>query len=292
MPPPEKPKGRPSCEVAASQNVVVAKHQRPLDNSASQPSQGRTLRSSSMNEEAARFPARYKRRQFIGEHQTPEHALTWRTAPQRSKKMFAWRCATMARFSTSARMLRVAWLLDCMSWKKGYAFATDSYISKELGIQLNNVQAALTELEQAGAIVRASVFLDGIPQRRIWPSTKIIPLTARGMNTPHGETQDPPHGKGTESVRKTHTQKTRRISTTQAAAKRDAERREEADHRRACEEATINRAGNTISIPRPCLLIGPGAMGLAPLDFSKFGITRIAIAAVTAPLAPLGLRGT
>jgi hypothetical protein len=65
------------------------------------------------------------------------------------------------------RVLRVAWLLQSLCLKEGSAFANDSYISDTLGIQLNHVQAALAELERAGAIVRASSFVDGKPQRRI-----------------------------------------------------------------------------------------------------------------------------
>src|SRR5262249_34747489 len=138
----------------------------------------------------------------------------------------------MLLFSSNNRILRIGWLLDCLCWKEGYAYPTDSYISTTLDIQLNNVQAALTEMERAGAIIRASVFVDGKAERRIWPSTKIIPLTTRGMDIPHDGSQDTPHGKGTDSIRKERTPKTTRVSPTQAAAKRDAELREEAELQR------------------------------------------------------------
>jgi len=98
--------------------------------------------------------------------------------------MFAWRCATVAKLKRKATLLSVAWLIDCLCWKKGYAYATDSYISQVLGIQLNHVQAALTKLEQDGAIIRASVSDNGKPQRRIWPSTKIIPPEDWGYGYP------------------------------------------------------------------------------------------------------------
>jgi hypothetical protein len=126
----------------------------------------------------------------------PEEALTWKTARQRSARMFAWQIAVMTKFNSSHRVLRIAWLLSSLCQREGYAFPTDSYISKTLGIKLNHVQAALAELARAGAIVRASVFVDGKPQRRIWPSTKIIPPTAGGMDTPHGRTQDTPTAGG------------------------------------------------------------------------------------------------
>jgi hypothetical protein len=175
-------------------------------------------------------PPRWKRRHF--ERGTPEHALTWKTAHQRSKWMFSWQIAVMAKFNISHRVLRVAWLLYSLCLKEGYAYATDAYISQTLGIQLNHVQAALAELERAGAIVRASSFVEGKPQRRIWPSTKIIPPTAGGMDTPYGRTQDTPYGRGTDSIRKARTPKSVRIPSTQAAAKRDAELREQTARRR------------------------------------------------------------
>jgi hypothetical protein len=176
---------------------------------------------------------KYKRRRFIGENETPEHALTWKTAPQRSKLMFAWQLAVMALFSSRAPILRVAWLLSTLCLKEGYAYATDSYIARTLDIQLNHVQAAITALERKGAIVRASSFVAGKPQRRIWPSTKIIPPNHGGMNTPRSGTQDTPQILGTDSLRNTRHQKTPRITPTQTAARKQAELREEADQRRA-----------------------------------------------------------
>ena len=107
--------------------------------------------------------------------------------------MFAWRCATVAKLKRKATLLSVAW--RSIACAGSYAYATDSYISKVLGIQLNHVQAALTTLEQDGAIIRASVFDNGKPERRIWPSTKIIPPKIGGMDTPEGRTLDTPEGR-------------------------------------------------------------------------------------------------
>jgi hypothetical protein len=101
--------------------------------------------------------------------------------------MFGWQCAVTTKFASSARAVRIAWLISLLCQKEGYAFAADSYISKTLSIPVNKVQQALTELERAGAIVRASSFVDGKPQRRIWPSTKIIP-PRRGVSIPPGTT--------------------------------------------------------------------------------------------------------
>jgi hypothetical protein len=168
----------------------------------------------------------HRRRRF--ERGTPDDALTWKTPRQRSTRMFAWQIEVMAKFCTSPRALRIAWLLASLSMKEGYAYPTDSYISKTLDIQLNHVQAALAELERAGAIVRASRFVKKKPQRRIWPSTKIIPPTAGGIHTPHGGTQDTPHGGGTDSIEQPHARRASRESSTQRSARLDAERREKA----------------------------------------------------------------
>jgi hypothetical protein len=129
------------------------------------------------------------KRKFGGK---PEHALTWKTSAQRAARMYNWQCAVMTKFNINHRVLRIAWLLFSLFQKEGYAYATDSYISKKLGIQINHVQAALTALERAGAIARASWFVDGKPQRRIWPSTKIIPPTAGGIYSPCWGVSIPP----------------------------------------------------------------------------------------------------
>ena len=49
---------------------------------------------------------------------------------------------------------------------------------------VNKVQQVLKDLEDAGAIVRASSFVAGKAQRRIWPSTKIIPPVVGGIHPP------------------------------------------------------------------------------------------------------------
>ena len=185
-------------------------------------------------EQAVIVPLRKWKRKF--EAGTPADALTWKTSKQRSKRMFAWRVAVMTQFGTSARLLKIAWLLDCLCWKEGYAYATDSYISKTLGLDLRNVQRALIKLEEAGAVIRASSFVDGKAQRRIWPSTKIIPATVAVMDTGHGGPRDTGHGSRTDSLEYTTTPRTGRISSTQQAAKREAELREKAAARRRPDE--------------------------------------------------------
>jgi hypothetical protein len=177
----------------------------------------------STSNESAAPPKKWKRHFERG---TPKDALTWKSARQRSIRMFGWQVAVSTEFPTSVRIVRIAWLLSLLCQKAGYAFATDAYISETLGIPLNKVQQALTELERAGAIVRASSFVDGIAQRKIWPSTKIIPPTVGGMDTPRDDRVDTPHSGGRDSIQYTRPQKSSRISSTAEDAKRDAERRE------------------------------------------------------------------
>jgi hypothetical protein len=52
------------------------------------------------------------KRQFIGEGQTPEHALTWRTRCEKNKLLRAWRNWTGKAFPESGRILRIAWTLE------------------------------------------------------------------------------------------------------------------------------------------------------------------------------------
>jgi hypothetical protein len=146
-------------------------------------------------EPAATSPPKWKRHFERG---TPKDALTWKTPRQRSNLLFGWHCAVTTKFASSARAVRIAWLLSLLCQNKdGSAYAADSYISKTLSIPVNKVQQALAELEKAGAIVRASSFVDGKPQRRIWPSTKIIPPAAGGIHTPRDPRVDTPRsGRG------------------------------------------------------------------------------------------------
>ena len=92
--------------------------------------------------------------------------------------------------------LRLAWLLATLCLKKGYAYASDTYFSEAFGMQPNHIQAGLAELERAGAIVRKSVFVNGEPERRIWPSSKIIPPEVGGTPTPRSRTHSTPRSRG------------------------------------------------------------------------------------------------
>jgi hypothetical protein len=210
------------------------------------------------------------RRRFVRDGETPQHALTWRHSKQRTALLCAWRNAVIGRFTESARLLRIAWTIEGLAVKKGYAFISDSTLSKRLGIHLTGIQRGLTELERDGVIVRASVFVNGEPERRIWLSSKIIgqiPATIAGTHTRCGDTQHTRYDSGTESNQYPKTPRRGRTTCTQDAARRDAERREQAARQRlearAGEEApphsgaqpppwngkTIDQAGNPVHPP-------------------------------------------
>ena len=173
-------------------------------------------------------PAR-RRRQFIDENATPLGALVWRTARQKAKLFDQWRVAIGKLFPSSARVLRVAWALEWLFGQEGFAYATDSYLSRKLGIPVNKIQAALQDLERAGGIIRASVFVQNKPQRRIWPSSQIVqrsPPSVGGRDTPHQDAQTTPRAGETEYLGKHSSFQKPRISSTAQAARREAESRD------------------------------------------------------------------
>jgi len=176
-----------------------------------------------------------RKRRFIRENETPEGALSWASPAKRALAMRQWRNAVGMRFNDAARVLRVAWTLEWLFGKDGFAYATDAFIERETHIPIKKIQAALLELEQAGAIIRASVYVQAKPQRRIWPSTKIAPdifPTVGNINIPHDGSSIFPTVGGQKALRRENRSKSR-LSTIASDARRDAERRE----RRALERA-------------------------------------------------------
>jgi hypothetical protein len=136
-----------------------------------------------------------RRRKFIDENATPTGALVWCSARQKSKLFDGWRVAVGKSFPKSARDLRLAWTLEWLFGEMGFAYATDGYLSRKLGIPANKIQASLCELESGGAIIRASVFVRGEAQRRIWPSSEIIkrsPPRHRGCRYPPSQVRTYP----------------------------------------------------------------------------------------------------
>lgn len=132
------------------------------------------------------------RRKFIRAGSVPPMTLGWSSNRSRPLQVRRWRTAVSLAFSEHPRCLRVAWALEWLFGREGYAFATDGFLSKELSMNVKNVQAALQSLEKGGAIIRASMFIQGRPQRRIWPSAQLIPPTMGNMDTPYESAKVPP----------------------------------------------------------------------------------------------------
>jgi hypothetical protein len=136
------------------------------------------------------------KRKFIPAGSYPATALVWSGNRARSKALWLWRINVSKSFSSRPRCLRVAWILEWLFGRDGYAFPTDGFIAGQIDMDVDHVQAAMTDLERGKAIIRASVFIDGRPQRRIWPSSEIIPPGAGGRDTPSGRSDIPPGAGG------------------------------------------------------------------------------------------------
>ena len=229
--PPGNGKGSASLHTSEALNDYQSRRQaKPAPTEISATAAQVNLGSGTSCEDHELQAAKWKRRRcFVRDGELPEHALTWPSSKQRTAKICAWRTAVIGRYSESARPLRIAWTIEGLAVKKGYAYCSDSYLSKTLGIHTTGIQRGLTELERDGVIVRASVFTGAAePERRIWLSSKItggVPATTAGRGTRYGDSEPTRYDSGTESKQYTLTSTTR-PSSTQVAAKKAAELRQ------------------------------------------------------------------
>lgn len=117
---------------------------------------------------------------------TPAGALTWSTgsnARSRTDVLIAWRRAVLSHFPRCTRAVGCAWLIGDLVAKEGYAWPTNGHLARETGLPVKAVEAALTSLERAGAIVRVLVSIDSDRwQRRIFLGRGIVEKT--GQDTP------------------------------------------------------------------------------------------------------------
>jgi hypothetical protein len=130
-------------------------------------------------------PAR-RRRQFIDENATPLGALVWRTARQKAKLFDQWRVAIGKLFPSSARVLRVAWALEWLFGQEGFAYATDSYLSRKLGIPSIKFRPLFKILNGQGAsfALRSSCRISpSVASGRPLKSSNVHPLPW-GVGTP------------------------------------------------------------------------------------------------------------
>ncbi|EKS28156.1 hypothetical protein [Afipia felis] len=173
---------------------------------------------------------RRQQRRFIKDGSVPENALIWRGNRARGKALRLWRSSVSRAFSARPRCLRVAWMLEWLFGKKGYAFPTDAFLGNELGMNQDHVQEALKDLERGGAIIRASVFVRDKPERRIWPNESILPPDTRGKVTPRRRANDPPDARGQTSQEGSNFPKTF-LSRTVLEARRAAQINQQRERR-------------------------------------------------------------
>jgi len=144
-------------------------------------------------------------------------------------------------------------MTDLFNIKKGYSFASNSYLAEETGLAVNKLRATLLILESGEAIVRCNVtnVATGQPQRVIYPATAIIPRPALGQ----GEGA-PSWGRGGEPQQLGH-QNLRRIPRIQssqiALAKAESARRD--DRRRPDGRGPASAANSALApadVPQGC----------------------------------------
>jgi hypothetical protein len=170
----------------------------------------------------------------------PPGALTWKSSAERNRLLRIWRRAVFALFGEQARCVRVSSvLMDLFHVKKGFSFATNTYLAGETSIPLNKLRETLLILESGGAIIRVNVTnaTTGQKQRVIYPATAIIPRPAlgHGGRSPNlgqrGEPQQPGH----QNLRRIP-----RIQSSQIAlAKAESTRRDERRRHDECGSASV-----------------------------------------------------
>jgi hypothetical protein len=171
---------------------------------------------------------RKSQRKFISPNATPPLALMWVSNNERKAALVSWMVATGKRFAESPRCLRVAWALHGLVGRTGYAFATDAFLSRQLGIPPKKIQEALHQLDMGGAIIRCGVFTKtGRDERRIWLSSANIPAeeippTMGDMDTPHDRSDIPPT-MGRQKYKKGNDSFSRSSSSTRFLARRASE---------------------------------------------------------------------
>lgn len=138
------------------------------------------------------------RRLIIGDQTVPPGALQWSSPREQHDIHRRWaRAVSYAIGSNSSRALRLAWLLQRLSSRHGYSFATDGFLSSETGIPVARVSDGLLDLERAGAIIRAHIPKGATTQRRIWLSRAVVDEHERSLRpgdtpTPRSRDERPP----------------------------------------------------------------------------------------------------
>ena len=111
-------------------------------------------------------------RVFVRPGEVPVGALTWIDMEDKPHQLRRWRRGIGKALDRQPRAIRLAWTLEWL-FVGGYAYASNGFLAREMGIGANKVQEALALLEANGAIVRAYAFVDGRVQRRLYPAALI-----------------------------------------------------------------------------------------------------------------------
>lgn len=132
---------------------------------------------------------------IIAANDAPPGTLSWSTAQERGKALSGWaRAVSHALPSNAGRALKLAWRLERLVARSGYAFPTDAYLAKETGIPPARVTDGLADLEKIGAIIRAHVKTGpGQTERRIWLCAEVLKAPPRSPSP--GDTHTPWTGK-------------------------------------------------------------------------------------------------
>jgi hypothetical protein len=176
-------------------------------------------------------PAALKRLFRLCSDAPPPEALTWSDDQQKRIRRRRWRQATMQFLGPRARLLRVAWILYDLSGQKGYAYAGNTTLAVAADMPIKKLEAALTQLERGGVIVRAHFAKGESTDRRIYLPTGVLkcradtPQNGRDACPPKTGVKNTPHPGGTEIKERRSLVRQHRAPSTVGLAQRDAERR-------------------------------------------------------------------
>jgi hypothetical protein len=116
-----------------------------------------------------------RKRLYIKDDEAPPGALVWFSWQERARLKAEWRDAVIKTYPNDSRALRLAWVLCDLAHARGFANASDEYLSSKVGFYNYTVNRTLAQFEKAGAIIRAHVPRGTLKwERRIFLGAAII----------------------------------------------------------------------------------------------------------------------
>jgi hypothetical protein len=163
--------------------------------------------------------------------QWPVGALRWFNTGQRGKLLYEWRKGIWRTFPRDARVLRIAWALEYLFVREGYAFVSNPRLASDTAIDLKKLERALKLMADKGVIIRGHVG----PQRRIFPAIHVIgaPAVTGGTAPAVTAPQHPPSWEGHKLKKNAPP-----LTSTQNAARQYAQCREARTQPRAKKRAS------------------------------------------------------